>query len=686
MDGSSSNPPAPRAVTPSQGSAASDEAVEAASISSGTAPSEPDTITCLATGRNEGELQLVDAPAAGATAPNGANGGTSPLPPDASAPTDEAAPSKTGAVAAGATAIADGAMDKPSWDAVVNSVVKLDAVHCKYDAALPWQRKKSHHTSSSGFVVPGRRLLTNAHSVEHYIDVKVKRQNSDVRYPVRVLAIGFECDLALLTVDDDAFWEGLVPLSPGPLPELQDEVVVVGYPIGGDTISVSSGVVSRREMSDYRHTSNRLLTVQIDAAVNAGNSGGPALNKDYQVSGIAFQVLSRAQGIGYIIPWEGVVDHFLTDVAVHKAYTGFCAVGFRWTKIENAHMRVYKQLKEGEDKGVLVEAVDATTPAAGVLLPGDVVTAIDGTTITSAGTVPFRKRGGARIDLEYIFSGKQVGDHLTMEVVRDGTTRTLSYELVSSRMSARMVPAREFRRKPEYIIVGGLVFVALTRTYLSAQFGHNFYHSAPTKLVHLYNTARKEAVDDQVVILSHVLASAPLNQGYEHYTNMRLVQLNGVPVRSVRQLAELIDGTEEEVTGQSASTAEKAEQAAGDAAEASVDASPAASPPPPPSGFLVFGMDKDKMIVLKKAAALEATPGILRKLDISAADARSVGPLPEMLDADVEPGAATSKKGAKTPKGSVESAEEGQSQPAEVGSINQETGVKPGPPDEGLKA
>ena len=53
----------------------------------------------------------------------------------------------------------------------------------------------------------------------------------------------------------------------------QDAVAVVGYPIGGDTISVTSGVVSRIEVTSYVHGSTELLGVQIDAAINSGNSG-----------------------------------------------------------------------------------------------------------------------------------------------------------------------------------------------------------------------------------------------------------------------------------------------------------------------------------------------------------------------------------------------------------------------------
>jgi S1-C subfamily serine protease len=76
----------------------------------------------------------------------------------------------------------------------------------------------------------------------------VKRRGDDEKFLARVLALGVDCDIALLTVDDPAFWEGLQPLEFGALPQLQDTVAVVGYPIGGDTISVTAGVVSRIEV------------------------------------------------------------------------------------------------------------------------------------------------------------------------------------------------------------------------------------------------------------------------------------------------------------------------------------------------------------------------------------------------------------------------------------------------------
>lgn len=79
----------------------------------------------------------------------------------------------------------------------MDAVVKVFCVHTEPNFSLPWQRKRQYSSSSSGFVISGRRVLTNAHSVEHYTQVKLKKRGSDVKYLASVLAIGTECDIGI---------------------------------------------------------------------------------------------------------------------------------------------------------------------------------------------------------------------------------------------------------------------------------------------------------------------------------------------------------------------------------------------------------------------------------------------------------------------------------------------------------
>ena len=191
---------------------------------------------------------------------------------------------------------------------LLDSTVKLFCVHTEPSFSMPWQRKRQFASTSTGFMVAGpdgeRWLLTNAHAVEYGTQIKVKRRGDDTKFLATVLAAGTECDIALLSVADPEFWEGAAPLTLGGLPRLQEAVAVVGYPIGGDTISVTSGVVSRIEVTAYVHGSTELLGIQVSAAINSGNSGGPCFNAGGECVGVAFQSMagSDAENIGYVIP------------------------------------------------------------------------------------------------------------------------------------------------------------------------------------------------------------------------------------------------------------------------------------------------------------------------------------------------------------------------------------------------
>src|SRR5436190_23596577 len=122
-----------------------------------------------------------------------------------------------------------------------------------------------------------------------------------MKYIATVDHITNYCDLALHKVIDPSFFNDTKPLGIGGIPELESTVSVFGYPIGGERLSVTQGVVSRVDFRTYTHSVvDSHLSIQIDAAINPGNSGGPVL-QDGKVVGVAFQGYSGdvAQNVGY---------------------------------------------------------------------------------------------------------------------------------------------------------------------------------------------------------------------------------------------------------------------------------------------------------------------------------------------------------------------------------------------------
>merc|ERR1712032_1637073 len=128
-----------------------------------------------------------------------------------------------------------------------------------------------------------------------------------------------------------------------------------------------------------------LLGIQIDAAINSGNSGGPVFNQCGECLGMAFQSLGadKAENIGYVIPTV-VITHFLNDLLQHGKYTGFPTLGIETQTMENATLREAFGM-EPKQKGLLVSRVAPTSAVAKLLHPGDVLLSFDGETIANDG-------------------------------------------------------------------------------------------------------------------------------------------------------------------------------------------------------------------------------------------------------------------------------------------------------------
>jgi len=96
--------------------------------------------------------------------------------------------------------------DQSPDQALLNGVVRVYCTHSPPSFSMPWQRKKQEFSTSTGFAIGNNRILTNAHAVEYGSLIQVKKRQSEDKYVASVAAVGHECDLAILTVEDPSFW------------------------------------------------------------------------------------------------------------------------------------------------------------------------------------------------------------------------------------------------------------------------------------------------------------------------------------------------------------------------------------------------------------------------------------------------------------------------------------------------
>ncbi|KAK9201769.1 hypothetical protein WN944_016976 [Citrus x changshan-huyou] len=394
--------------------------------------------------------------------------------------------------------------------AFLNAVVKVYCTHTAPDYSLPWQKQRQYTST-------GRQ-------------VKVKRRGDDTKYVAKVLARGVDCDIALLSVESEEFWKDAEPLCLGHLPRLQDAVTVVGYPLGGDTISVTKGVVSRIEVTSYAHGSSELLGIQIDAAINPGNSGGPAFNDKGECIGVAFQVYrsEEVENIGYVIPTT-VVSHFLSDYERNGKYTGFPCLGVLLQKLENPALRTC--LKVPSNEGVLVRRVEPTSDANNILKEGDVIVSFDDVRVGSEGTVPFRSN--ERIAFRYLISQKFAGNVAELGIIRAGTFMKVKVVL---NPRVHLVPYHIDGGQPSYLIIAGLVFTPLSEPLIEEECDDSIGLKLLAKA--RYSLARFKG--EQMVILSQVLANE-VSIGYEDMSNQQVLKFNGTRIKNIHHLAHLVD-------------------------------------------------------------------------------------------------------------------------------------------------
>jgi S1-C subfamily serine protease len=402
--------------------------------------------------------------------------------------------------------------------------------------------------TGSGAVVRtrrGLRVLTNAHVVQNQVYVEVKRHGRAEKYPATVEGVGHECDLAILEIADRDFFRSAEPLPLGRLPALSTRVSVLGYPIGGERLSVTQGVLSRIEMTAYSQSQTVLLAGQIDAAINSGNSGGPVVRGEKLV-GIAFQSLEEGENIGYIIPVP-VVRHFLQDMA-NGVFEGFPNLGVRVQRLESPVHR--RALGIRDRHGVLVTSVAFGSSTWSRLMRKDVLIEVDGVPIAADGTVSFRRN--ARVDYRYVVTQRHVGETISVKVWREGKRREVEIPLGPP---AYLVSEDRYDIKPSYYLFGGLLFVPLTRDYLKT-WGPQWWQIAPHSLLHHYERGVRSPEQHEVVILQKVLADA-VNRGYHRAESLEIVKVQGKPLRNLEDLVRIVDGTRGEfVTFETARGAE----------------------------------------------------------------------------------------------------------------------------------
>ena len=267
--------------------------------------------------------------------------------------------------------------------------------------------------SGSGVIIRSDGVvLTNAHVVGNSRSVRVGLADGRT-IQGQVLGRDPTIDIAVVRITA----QNLPAARVGDSDELQagQSTIAIGNPLGLER-TVTTGVVSAVNRSPRGFALDGLI--QTDAAISPGNSGGPLLDSRGQVIGINTAVLSApgAQGLGFAIPInlaQSVVEQILATGRVTRAF-----LGIEYGDIER---EVARQFRLPVDEGIFVTRIAPGTPAARAgLQPRDIITRFGDTEI---------KQGG---DLRRALRARRPGDTVSITVLRNGRTETVSVRLVQA--------------------------------------------------------------------------------------------------------------------------------------------------------------------------------------------------------------------------------------------------------------
>jgi serine protease Do len=353
-------------------------------------------------------------------------------------------------------------------------------------------------SGGSGFVISRDGLvITNYHVVEGASSVKVHLGDRD--YTAEVKGTDPATDLALLKIDagnDLRYLE----LGDSEAVRVGDWVMVIGNPLNLDK-TVTTGVVSAKGRSIGISDISFENFIQTDAAINFGNSGGPLVDMQGRVVGIATAINYGAENIGFAVPvntLKQILPQLREKGTVSRGYLGVQIGNLTYTQAQAFGL-------ESAD-GALVGSVDTDTPAykAGIR-HGDIILSVDGVKVKQTR------------DLINYVSAKAPSSSVTLEVWRDGKISRREVKLGERPEDNEIAEARP-ADGPSGIDWLGLQYQGLSQSLRSL-------HGVPE--------------DVEGVLVSNVSPTSPLYEQAVRRGSI-ITEVNGREVKSVEEFEEVV--------------------------------------------------------------------------------------------------------------------------------------------------
>jgi hypothetical protein len=405
------------------------------------------------------------------------------------------------------------------WQA---AVVSLEVTRQQYDHLQPWTRQ-AQPVAKVGVVIAPRQILTTATDLQDLTLIRVQKGGRGQWWTGALLWADYFANVALITVDDTDFWNGLKPVALASRLDPAASARIVRWNAG--SFEMRKAEINRFDVTNPGFTDTAHVFAELSAELGGAGWGEPAFDGK-RLLGLVFAQIGN---VCHTLPAPFIRS--IIDARAKPGYRGLGYFDFTWQPTVNPETQRYLRW-EGPPRGVVVIDVVERPGTPSVLQPRDLLLEVDGFPIDIQGDYLDPLYGHLMLE-NLATRNKWAGDPVRLKIWRDARELEVDYFLPEARNAARLVPTAPYDQEPAYVLLGGLVFQPLTRNYLRS-WGENWEERAPFRLAYFRNeepTPRRSGI----VILSQVLPDF-FNLGYHDLRNLVLERLNQQPVHSLADL------------------------------------------------------------------------------------------------------------------------------------------------------
>lgn len=413
-----------------------------------------------------------------------------------------------------------------------DSLVTLEVTSKDYDYLQPWN-KPTRSVRKHGLVLGEHELVTTAQTLADRTLVRAQKGGRGRWFAATVKWVDYHANLAVVTVADEAFWNGLTPAKLAPVVPRKQDYDITRWRDGN--LETRRADFSKFTVGEGSMSFAPRLVLELNSEIGGLGWAEPVL-VDGQVVGLT---VSKGGNVCSVMP-APFVQRIL---AAHKSGNspGLGYFDFVWQQAENPATLEHLKL-DGEPRGAVIIEVPKNPPAGYALKRLDILLEIDGFAVDMEGD--YQDPDYGHLVVEGLATRRHfAGDKIPMKVFRDGKILAIDYTLPKARYSVDLLPQHVFDREPEYLVAGGLVFQPMNQPYLRS-WGEDWRRRAPFRLAY-FASQPSTSERPTLLALTQVLPD-PYNIGYQEYRSLVLDRVNG---RRVNTLTELKDALKEPKDG-----------------------------------------------------------------------------------------------------------------------------------------